>query len=85
MPDLLVRSFTPLLRAFQPCFTQPSFCFGLRLDSLLRPPFSHPSHSVRSNWAVSNTTALFTASSVRHAGISTISVTASSGFPHGVK
>jgi hypothetical protein len=25
MPDLLVRSFTPLLLAFQPCFTQPSF------------------------------------------------------------
>jgi hypothetical protein len=25
MPDLLVRSFTPLLFAFQPCFTQPSF------------------------------------------------------------
>jgi hypothetical protein len=25
MPDLLVRSFTPLLLAFRPCFTQPSF------------------------------------------------------------
>jgi hypothetical protein len=25
MPDLLVRSFTPFLLAFQPCFTQPSF------------------------------------------------------------
>ena len=25
MPELLVRSFTPLLLAFQPCFTQPSF------------------------------------------------------------
>ena len=25
MPDLLVRSFTPLLLAFQPCFTQPGF------------------------------------------------------------
>ena len=25
MPDLLVRSFAPLLLAFQPCFTQPSF------------------------------------------------------------
>ena len=25
MPDLLVRSFAPLLQAFQPCFTQPSF------------------------------------------------------------
>lgn len=25
MPDLLLRSFTPLLLAFQPCFTQPSF------------------------------------------------------------
>jgi len=25
MPDLLVRSFAPLLFAFQPCFTQPSF------------------------------------------------------------
>jgi hypothetical protein len=25
MPDLLVRSFSPLLLAFQPCFTQPSF------------------------------------------------------------
>jgi hypothetical protein len=25
MPDLLVRSFTPLLLAFQTCFTQPSF------------------------------------------------------------
>ena len=25
MPDLLVRSFAPLLVAFQPCFTQPSF------------------------------------------------------------
>jgi DDE superfamily endonuclease len=25
MPDLLVRSFTPLLLALQPCFTQPSF------------------------------------------------------------
>ena len=25
MPDLLVRSFIPLLLAFQPCFTQPSF------------------------------------------------------------
>lgn len=26
MPDLLVRSFAPLLLAFQSCFTQPSFC-----------------------------------------------------------
>lgn len=26
MPDLLVRSFAPLLWSFQPCFTQPSFC-----------------------------------------------------------
>jgi hypothetical protein len=26
MPNLLVRSFAPLLFAFQPCFTQPSFC-----------------------------------------------------------
>src|ERR1700681_4033324 len=25
MPDLLVRSFAPLLLAFQPCFTRPSF------------------------------------------------------------
>src|SRR6266478_7437671 len=25
MPDLLVRSFAPLLFAFQPCFTRPSF------------------------------------------------------------
>src|SRR5215471_5505769 len=25
MPDLLVRSFAPLLLAFQSCFTQPSF------------------------------------------------------------
>jgi DDE superfamily endonuclease len=25
MPDLLLRSFAPLLLAFQPCFTQPSF------------------------------------------------------------
>jgi hypothetical protein len=25
MPDLLVRSFAPLLLAFRPCFTQPSF------------------------------------------------------------
>src|SRR5271165_1457780 len=25
MPDLLVQSFAPLLQAFQPCFTQPSF------------------------------------------------------------
>lgn len=25
MPDLLVSSFAPFLRAFQPCFTQPSF------------------------------------------------------------
>jgi hypothetical protein len=25
LPELLVRSFTPLLLAFQPCFTQPSF------------------------------------------------------------
>jgi MFS-type transporter involved in bile tolerance (Atg22 family) len=25
MPDLLVRSFTPLLLACRPCFTQPSF------------------------------------------------------------
>src|SRR5438105_7142085 len=25
MPDLLVQSFAPLLLAFQPCFTQPSF------------------------------------------------------------
>jgi hypothetical protein len=25
MPNLLVRSFAPLLLAFQPCFTQPSF------------------------------------------------------------
>jgi DDE superfamily endonuclease/Archaeal putative transposase ISC1217 len=25
MPDLLVRSFSPLLLAFQPCFTQPGF------------------------------------------------------------
>src|SRR2546430_5707883 len=25
MPDLLVRSFAPLLLAFQPCFTKPSF------------------------------------------------------------
>src|SRR6204780_616222 len=25
MPDLLVRSFAPLLLAFQPCFTGPSF------------------------------------------------------------
>jgi hypothetical protein len=25
MPDLLVRSFTPFLLAFQPCFTRPSF------------------------------------------------------------
>ena len=25
MPDLLVRSFAPLLLALQPCFTQPSF------------------------------------------------------------
>jgi DDE superfamily endonuclease len=25
MPDLLVHSFAPLLLAFQPCFTQPSF------------------------------------------------------------
>ncbi len=25
MPDLLVHSFAPLLQAFQPCFTQPSF------------------------------------------------------------
>src|SRR5881394_2254707 len=25
MPDLLVRSFAPLLQVFQPCFTQPSF------------------------------------------------------------
>jgi hypothetical protein len=25
VPELLVRSFTPLLLAFQPCFTQPSF------------------------------------------------------------
>ncbi len=26
MPDLLLRSFAPLLLAFQPCFTKPSFC-----------------------------------------------------------
>src|SRR6266702_2191158 len=25
MPDLLLRSFAPLLLAFQPCFTKPSF------------------------------------------------------------
>src|SRR5881227_2050228 len=25
MPDLLTQSFAPLLLAFQPCFTQPSF------------------------------------------------------------
>jgi hypothetical protein len=25
MPDLLVRSFAPLLLAFQPCFTRPNF------------------------------------------------------------
>jgi hypothetical protein len=25
MPDLLVRSFAPLLLAFQPCFTRPGF------------------------------------------------------------
>jgi hypothetical protein len=25
MPDLLVRSFAPLLFAFQPCFTRPGF------------------------------------------------------------
>lgn len=25
MPDLLVRSFAPLLLAFQPCVTRPSF------------------------------------------------------------
>ena len=25
MPDLLVRSFAPLLLAFQPCFTRTSF------------------------------------------------------------
>jgi len=25
MPDLLLHSFAPLLLAFQPCFTQPSF------------------------------------------------------------
>jgi hypothetical protein len=25
MPDLLVQSFAPLLQAFQPCFTHPSF------------------------------------------------------------
>jgi hypothetical protein len=26
MPELLLRSFAPLLLAFQPCFTKPSFC-----------------------------------------------------------
>jgi hypothetical protein len=26
LPDLLVRSFAPLLLSFQSCFTQPSFC-----------------------------------------------------------
>ena len=32
MPDLLLRSFAPLLLAFQSCFTQPSFHFFLALS-----------------------------------------------------
>jgi hypothetical protein len=55
MPDLLVRSFAPLLLALQSCFTQPASIPSrpfLRLDSLLRPPLPHAHHPIRTTHPV---------------------------------
>ena len=81
MPDLLVRSFTPLLLAFQPCFTQPSFSsfWALTCAWILCSGRRSLTRIIQAaQLRRSNTSAPFIASSARPAGTSMTWATVSS-------